>query len=85
VTFDRQHQKCLIDNIIDALSCWRWLRDVDLKNPTRPPAFAFVEFDSSRDAEDAARGRDGYDFDGNRLRVRPGVLAVLHCVDMQDM
>ena len=44
-----------------------------MKNPTRPPAFAFIEYDSSRDAEDAVRGRDGYDFDGNRLRVRPDV------------
>jgi len=28
-----------------------------------------VEFENSRDAEDAIRGRDGYNFDGCRLRV----------------
>lgn len=27
------------------------------------------QFESSRDAEDAIRGRDGYNFDGCRLRV----------------
>lgn len=35
----------------------------------RPPAYAFVEFSDPRDAQDAVRGRDGYDFAGNRLRV----------------
>ncbi|KAI8549160.1 hypothetical protein RHMOL_Rhmol06G0004800 [Rhododendron molle] len=35
----------------------------------RPPGYAFVEVEESRDAEDAIRGCDGYDFDGNRLRV----------------
>jgi arginine/serine-rich splicing factor 1/9 len=28
-----------------------------------------VQFEDARDAEDAIRGRDGYNFDGNRLRV----------------
>ncbi|VDM43182.1 unnamed protein product [Toxocara canis] len=41
---------------------------VDLKDK-RPPYFAFVEFDDPRDAEDAVRSRDGYDFYGYRLRV----------------
>ncbi|XP_075219207.1 serine/arginine-rich splicing factor 1A-like [Lycorma delicatula] len=41
---------------------------VDLKNRRGPP-FAFVEFDDPRDAEDAVRARDGYDYDGYRLRV----------------
>ncbi|XP_019235630.1 PREDICTED: serine/arginine-rich splicing factor SR30-like isoform X1 [Nicotiana attenuata] len=43
--------------------------EIDLKVPPRPPGYAFVEFEDSRDADDAIRGRDGYDFDGHRLRV----------------
>ncbi|KAF8401465.1 hypothetical protein HHK36_012404 [Tetracentron sinense] len=43
--------------------------DIDLKIPPRPPGYAFVEFEEARDAEDAIRGRDGYSFDGHRLRV----------------
>jgi len=43
---------------------------VEIKGrPDRGPPFAFIEFQDSRDAEDAVRGRDGYDFDGHRLRV----------------
>jgi arginine/serine-rich splicing factor 1/9 len=43
--------------------------EMDLKCPSRPPAFAFITFDHYRDAEDAIRGRDNYNFDGYRLRV----------------
>ncbi|XP_060219252.1 serine/arginine-rich splicing factor SR30-like [Lycium barbarum] len=43
--------------------------EIDLKVPPRPPGYAFVEFEDERDADDAIRGRDGYDFDGHRLRV----------------
>lgn len=46
------------------------IADIDLKLPSRPPGFAFVEFSHSEDAQDAVKGRDGYDFDGVRLRVR---------------
>jgi len=28
-----------------------------------------LQFEDAQDAEDAIRGRDGYDFDGHRLRV----------------
>lgn len=42
---------------------------VDVKKPSRPPTFAFVEFDDPRDAADACRARDGYDFAGGRIRV----------------
>nr|CAG4641330.1 EOG090X0HR1 [Eulimnadia texana] len=41
---------------------------VDLKNRRGPP-FAFIEFEDPRDAEDAVHSRDGYDYDGYRLRV----------------
>jgi hypothetical protein len=38
---------------------WKYgrIRDIDLKTPARPPAFAFVTFESHMDAEDAVRGR----------------------------
>ena len=42
---------------------------IKLKTPARPPAFAFVTYDDPRDAWDAKDARDGYDFDGSRLRV----------------
>jgi arginine/serine-rich splicing factor 1/9 len=45
------------------------IRAIDIKRPPRPPPFVFVEFEDRRDAEDAARSRDGYDFYGARLRV----------------
>ncbi|RWS28937.1 Serine/arginine-rich splicing factor 1-like protein [Leptotrombidium deliense] len=41
---------------------------IDLKNRRGPP-FSFVEFEDPRDAEDAVHSRDGYDYDGYRLRV----------------
>lgn len=42
---------------------------IELKNPPRPPGYCFVEFESSRSAEDAIRGRDGYNFDGYHLKI----------------
>ncbi|XP_070681850.1 serine/arginine-rich splicing factor SR30-like [Malus domestica] len=41
--------------------------DSDLKIPPRPPGYASVEYEDPRDA---IYGRDGYDFDGFRLRVK---------------
>ncbi|XP_057532505.1 serine/arginine-rich splicing factor SR34A-like isoform X2 [Amaranthus tricolor] len=43
--------------------------DIELKLPPRPPGYSFVEFEDPRDAQDAIRGRDGYNFDGCLLRV----------------
>lgn len=37
----------------------------------RPPAFAFVDFEDPRDADDAIYGRNGYEYDGRRIRVEP--------------
>ena len=42
---------------------------IKLPRCNHPPAFAFIEFEDKRDAEDAQYYRDGYEFDGNRLRV----------------
>lgn len=47
------------------------IRDVELKFSSRPPAFAFVDFEDARDAARAIEARDGYDYDGQRLRVEP--------------
>ncbi|KNA25007.1 hypothetical protein SOVF_010430 [Spinacia oleracea] len=43
--------------------------DIEMKLPPRPPGYSFVEFEDPRDAQDAIRGRDGYNFDGCLLRV----------------
>ncbi|XP_062040157.1 serine/arginine-rich splicing factor 1-like [Lepus europaeus] len=45
------------------------VRDVDLKNRRWGRPFAFVEFDNPRGAHNAVHGRDGYDYEGYRLRV----------------
>ncbi|KAF1743377.1 hypothetical protein MXB_4771 [Myxobolus squamalis] len=46
------------------------IREVNIRSSkNRGPSFAFVEFDDSRDAEDAIKGRANYDFEGFRIRV----------------
>eukprot|EP00794_Sanderia_malayensis_P014089 gene14089-15561_t len=46
------------------------IRGVELKVPKgRGNPYAFLEFDDERDAEDAIRGRDGYEIGGYRIRV----------------
>ena len=44
------------------------IKEIDLKTPARPPAFAFITFADHRDAEDAIHAKDGYNYDGYRLR-----------------
>ncbi|PKA58427.1 Pre-mRNA-splicing factor SF2 [Apostasia shenzhenica] len=53
----------------DVFYKYGYILEIDLKIPPRSPCYAFVEFEDARDAEDAVRGRDGYNFDGYRLRV----------------
>ncbi|KJH43308.1 hypothetical protein DICVIV_10678 [Dictyocaulus viviparus] len=59
---------CREEDIEDIFAKFGKIRFVDIKGG-RGPMFAFVEFEDSRDAEDAVRSRDGYDMDGSRLRV----------------
>lgn len=51
-----------------SLSRYGRIKEIDVKRPPRPPAYAFITFEDSLDAEDAVRGRDGYKYDGFRLR-----------------
>ncbi|CAI2352553.1 unnamed protein product [Caenorhabditis sp. 36 PRJEB53466] len=45
------------------------IRNVSIKSSRAGPAFAFVEFEDNRDAENAIRGRSGYELDGKRITV----------------
>lgn len=54
-------------DIEDAFKYYGPLRNVWVAR--NPPGFAFVEFEDSRDAEDAIRGLDGHRVCGRRARV----------------
>lgn len=43
--------------------------DVNLKVPRGGNPFAFLEFESAKEAEEAMRRRNGYKLDGYRIRV----------------
>lgn len=53
--------------IEDAFGYYGTLRSVWVAR--NPPGFAFVEFESARDAEDSVRGLDGRTVCGRRARV----------------
>ncbi|KAG5872435.1 hypothetical protein JTB14_029438 [Gonioctena quinquepunctata] len=58
---------CLGNEIEDAFKYYGPLRNVWVAR--NPPGFAFVEFEDSRDAEDAIRGLDGRRVCGRKARV----------------
>lgn len=45
------------------------IRRIDLKVPSRPPAYGFVEYEDRRDAEDAQDATDGKKLNGETIRV----------------
>uniref|UniRef100_A0AC35U332 Serine/arginine-rich splicing factor 1 n=1 Tax=Rhabditophanes sp. KR3021 TaxID=114890 RepID=A0AC35U332_9BILA len=45
------------------------IRNIEVKGKRGGSAFAFVEYDDPRDADDAIRDRDGYRVEGGRIRV----------------
>lgn len=53
----------------DIFSKFGRITRIDLKTPSRPPAYAFVEYDDERDAEDAIRDTNGMKMGRERLRV----------------
>lgn len=55
----------------DLFSKYGRIRNIDIKvgRTSNGTAYAFIEFDHVRDAEDAVDSRDGYRFCGSRLRV----------------
>jgi len=56
-------------DIEDLFAKFGKIRNIQVKIPPRPPAYAFVEFSDPRDADDAVEARDGYEFNGARIRV----------------
>lgn len=64
----------------DAFYRFGRIRSVDIKTPSHSgtPAFAFVEFNDSQDAEDAVKKMDGKELFGGRIRVRARALCMYH-------
>ncbi|CAD5224357.1 unnamed protein product [Bursaphelenchus xylophilus] len=62
---------CRTRDIEDIFHKYGRIKYCDVKNRTQRGgiSFGFIEFEDARDAEDAQRGRDGYDLDGYRIRV----------------
>ena len=52
------------EEIEDLFYKYGWIIETGLKVPPWPPRYFFIEFKDARDVEDAIRGRDGYNFDG---------------------
>lgn len=57
------------EDVRSVFACFGSLRAVDVKAPAGVPPYAFVEFESVREAEDAVRERNGYEHEGAKLRV----------------
>ncbi|XP_066919137.1 serine/arginine-rich splicing factor 1B-like isoform X1 [Clytia hemisphaerica] len=55
----------------DVFSKFGRVADIEIKIPKsgRAPAFAFIQYEDPRDADDAIRAKDGSNFDGQTLRV----------------
>ncbi|XP_055899501.1 RNA-binding protein 1-like isoform X1 [Biomphalaria glabrata] len=58
---------CAKQELEEKFSKYGQLRNVWVAR--KPPGFAFVEFEDSRDAEDAVRALDGSKINGRRVRV----------------
>ncbi|BFZ04185.1 hypothetical protein BsWGS_07224 [Bradybaena similaris] len=58
---------CAKQELEEKFSKYGQLRNVWVAR--KPPGFAFVEFEDSRDAEDAVRALDGAKINGRRVRV----------------
>ncbi|XP_005108171.1 RNA-binding protein 1 [Aplysia californica] len=58
---------CAKQELEEKFSKYGQLRNVWVAR--KPPGFAFVEFEDSRDAEDAVRALDGSKINGRRVRI----------------
>ncbi|CAJ1333347.1 unnamed protein product [Effrenium voratum] len=56
-------------DIVYILQDFGQINDIDIKQAPHGVTYAFVEFRNAADAKDAALRRDGFDFEGEPLRV----------------